>query len=125
VKVLVIDDSATVRSRLVALLGEVGGVDEVLQAETASDGLASAVKSAPRVIVLDLHLREDSGLALLPELRREARDAVLVVLTNHASDLHRRRCEERGADYFLDKSNDFDRIVEIVASARADTQAAR
>lgn len=114
-KVLVVDDSSGVRTRLAGMLCELAGVEEVLQADRTSEALAMARASSPGVIVLDLNLGEENGLALLPLLRREHARAVVIVLTNHASPAHRRQCEASGASYFFDKSNDFGRVVELVA----------
>jgi DNA-binding NarL/FixJ family response regulator len=116
VKVLVVDDSASIRTRLVAMLGEVVGVDEVLEADAFAPALAMARASSPSVIVLDLNLGQENGIALLPLLKREHVGAVVIVLTNHASDAHRRQCEASGASFFFDKSNDFARVVEIVTA---------
>jgi DNA-binding NarL/FixJ family response regulator len=38
----------------------------------------------------------------------------VAVLTNYATDQHRRACMDAGAEFFLDKSSDFARIREIV-----------
>jgi two-component system OmpR family response regulator len=117
VKVLVIDDSAAVRDRLVALLGEQPGV-EVFEAGDAREAMATSRRECLAIIVLDLHMPDVHGLALLPVLRREQRAAIVVVLTNDASFAHRRQCEESGANFFFDKSIDFERIADVVASAR-------
>jgi two-component system OmpR family response regulator len=119
VKVLVVDDSAAVRARLVVLLGELPRVAAVLEARNAVEALAVAEANTLSVIVLDLHMPGEHGLALLPRLRRAHAGAVVIVLTNDASPAHQRECRERGADFFFDKSNDFERIADVVASARA------
>jgi DNA-binding NarL/FixJ family response regulator len=120
VKVLVIDDSAAVRGRLVALLGELSGV-EVFEAAGATQAIETLQRETLAIIVLDLHMPGMHGLTFLPILRRAQASAVVVVLTNDASPAHRRQCEERGANFFFDKSRDFERIADVVASARANT----
>jgi DNA-binding NarL/FixJ family response regulator len=118
VKVLVVDDSAVVRRRVVSMLGEHAGV-EVFEAADATEAIATSAREALAIIVLDLHMPGVHGLALLPLLRLQQKSAVVIVLTNDASPAHRRQCEERGADFFFDKSHDFERIADVVASARA------
>ena len=117
-KVLVVDDSAAVRTRLVVLLRELPDVD-VYEAGDSTEALEAARRETLSVIVLDLHLPGENGLVLLPRLRRVRAHALVIVLTNDASPAHRRECQERGADFFFDKSNDFERIADVVASARA------
>jgi DNA-binding NarL/FixJ family response regulator len=113
-RVLVVDDVAAVRSRLVALLGEVVGIDDIAEASDADEALCIARTTSPEVIVLDLHLRGMSGIALLPRLRAEHVGALVIVLTNDPSDHHRRQCVASGADFFFDKSRDFDRVADVL-----------
>jgi DNA-binding NarL/FixJ family response regulator len=119
VKVLIVDDAPQIRSRFVALLSAIPGVRKVLQAEAADDAIATLTAHAPGVVVLDVHLRAGSGLALVPEVRRLCPGSVVVVVTNHATEQHRLRCMAAGVDAFLDKSREFDAVSGIVASAVA------
>jgi DNA-binding NarL/FixJ family response regulator len=114
VKVLVVDDSAAVRGRLVALLRE-AGLDVVGEAGTAGQALELTRALAPDGIVLDLKLPDRSGLEIMVELKQLAPAAVVVVLTNDPSDGHRRLSVARGADCFLDKSSAFDLVAPALA----------
>jgi CheY-like chemotaxis protein len=106
VRVLVVDDSAAIRRRLVAMLREVSGV-EVYEAERADEGLTLARRRRPDLVLLDLTMPGRSGLAVLPELKAASPSPVVVVLTNQATEQHRRLCIAEGADFFVDKSEDF------------------
>jgi DNA-binding NarL/FixJ family response regulator len=68
-------------------------------------------------VVIDLHLREGSGLEVLAHLAKTGnpRHILRVVLTNHTAPMFRRACEKLGTEYFLDKSLEFERAVEILA----------
>ena len=68
-RVLLIDDSTVVRSRLVRLLEDLGGID-VREAEDGPDGLACARRERPDAVILDIRLRTGSGLDVLRELKR-------------------------------------------------------
>ncbi len=100
------------------MLREVPGVDVVREATSASEALGEVAKAAPDFVVLDLHMPGGHGLDLLSGLAsRAARPQVLIVLTNDPSEYHRRESLARGADYFLDKSRDVDRVLDILADA--------
>jgi DNA-binding NarL/FixJ family response regulator len=118
VKVLVIDDASHVRARFVAMLAAIRGVS-VIEAGTAADALAALRAHAPSVVVLDLHMPDQSGVALAPWIRREFPDALLIVLTNDATDQHRRQCLASGADAFFDKSGEFETVIRMVAGIAA------
>jgi DNA-binding response OmpR family regulator len=116
--VLVVDDSAAIRARLAAMLSEVPGV-EVFEAHDADEALEMARRRRPNLILLDLHMPGKNGLAVLPELKAVSPPPVVIVLTSHPTEHHRRLCAWHGADFFFDKSADFAKLVfELVSPTR-------
>jgi two-component system, NarL family, response regulator DevR len=116
VHVLVVDDSDAVRERLLDLFADAHvELHEARDAERAIELLDSV---AIDVIVLDVRLGAQSGLDLIREIRARQPGIVLVVLTNEVSEAHRRECLHRGADFFLDKSRQFEHAASVVARAR-------
>jgi CheY-like chemotaxis protein len=116
VRILVVDDSAAVRARVVAMIREIRGVSSV---EEASDGAAAmeiAAGRVPHLVLLDIHMPNRDGFAVLPRLKELEGHPLVMVLTNDSSDRHRQRCVALGADLFFDKSADFDRALEVIAS---------
>jgi CheY-like chemotaxis protein len=113
-RVLLIDDSTVVRSRLVRLLEDIDGV-HVEEAEDAPDGLACARRERPDAVILDIRLRTGNGLEVLEELKRGPSPPLVIMLTNHPSEYHRRWCEEHGADFFFDKTSEFEKVLEVLA----------
>jgi len=68
------------------------------------------------IVLLDLNLPDKSGIELLKEIKHNHPQIKVIVLTNHASDNYREICTYMGADYFFDKSSDFDKITETINS---------
>ncbi len=118
-RVLVVDDSPVVRTRLVALLAETGAVCVVAEAWDGLEAVRLARLHAPDAVVLDLNLPGMSGLEVLALLKAEPSPPVVVVLTNHPQERYRLACVRGGADFFFDKSHDFDRVVSAVVSTAA------
>ncbi len=114
VRILVVDDSSAVRTRLLALLAEQPGVTSIAEASTAEDALVHIRAQQPDVVVLDLQLPAMSGLDLLSAFSAEPRPC-FIVLSNNAGPQYRREANARGADHFFDKSTEFDRVVPVVA----------
>jgi DNA-binding NarL/FixJ family response regulator len=117
VNVLVVDDSSQVRSRFAAMLSAVDGVEAIKEAGSFEEALDLLRAYAPVAVVLDLHLPGGSGLALLPVIKRERPDALLIVVTNESSSPYRRVCLASGADAFFDKSRDFDAVIATIAAS--------
>lgn len=72
----------------------------------------------PDVVILDIHLKDDmpgrNGIDLLITLRKKYRDMKIMMLTNLTAPQYRKICIACGADYFFDKSNDFDRMQDAL-----------
>ncbi len=109
-RVFVVEDSPIVQERLVEMLTEIEGVDIVGAADNAADAVADILRLLPDVAVLDIKLRTGSGLAVLEQIRRKAPGMATIMLTNYASPEHRQRCLGAGADYFFDKTEEFERV---------------
>lgn len=116
-RVLLIDDSTVVRSRLVRLLEDLGDI-EVAEAAGAPDGLASARSHPPDAVILDIRLRAGSGLQVLQELKRAEAPPLVIMLTSYPSDHHRRWCEQHGADFFFDKTSEFEKVLDVLSRRR-------
>jgi len=119
VRVLIIDNSAAVRQRLLDLIRVSNGVERVWQAADAAAALALARTQPLDVVIVDLALGADSGLDLIRQLRAEQARTVLIVLTNSSTDAHRQECLRRGAHFFFDKSHDFERAIAVIGQVAA------
>jgi|SRR5688572_15740606 len=93
---------------------DVPGIDSVHEAASLSEARQLLAQKLPGVIVLDLHLRAENGLELLRDLPSERSQPLVIVLTNDATDHHRRSCVRLGADYFFDKSRQFEAVLEVL-----------
>ncbi|MCA1554312.1 MAG: response regulator transcription factor, partial [Chloroflexi bacterium] len=112
-KVFVADDSSAVRTRVIRMLSEVKGVEVVGQAGDAPEALDEIRSIKPDAVILDIHMPSGSGIDMLQELCKEDPKPVVIMLTNYPYTQYRERCLRAGADYFFDKSNEFEKITEI------------
>lgn len=118
-RVFVVEDSAAVRERLVELINEIDGFEVVGEAETYADAVQGIMRTRPDIGVFDIQLAEGSGIDALAEARRRVPALRGIILSNYATPQHLRASTEAGAEYFLDKSADFERISEILVSMRS------
>lgn len=115
-KVFVVEDSLLVRERLAARIepptgaGRIVGVAE--DVETALRGIAA---SEPEAVIVDLRLTDSHGIDLLHALRDRTDPIVTIVLTNYSSRVFREASFVAGADYFFDKTTEFDLAMDTLA----------
>jgi len=115
-RVFLVEDSAVIRERLTETISSLDHVEVVGHAETEADAIASLQAAACDAVVLDLQLREGHGFNVLKALRSASarRRLIVLVLSNYATPQYRGRSMEIGADYFFDKSRDYDRLCEVL-----------
>lgn len=112
--VFIVDDSPIVRDRLTTLLSELPGVEVVGQADIAFEAIDSIRKLRPSVVVLDISMPGGSGMHVLETIKQDRPEPMVIMLTNFAHDHYRQKCLQSGADYFFDKSTEFERVSEVL-----------
>jgi DNA-binding NarL/FixJ family response regulator len=115
-RVFLADDSEPVRERILAMLGEIPDVQVVGHAEDsiAARLLISALQ--PDVVILDINMPGGSGIEVLQDIKQMTPSPTVIMLTNYSQPQYRRRCMEAGADHFLDKSTEFEKIRALLGN---------
>ena len=90
----------------------------------SSAAASASVKAPQKVAAAAPSASEEQEPAIdgLIRLRHFASQAMIVVLTNETDELVRTECIRKGADFFFDKSRDFERAVEAVVRFSSVTQ---
>jgi DNA-binding NarL/FixJ family response regulator len=121
IEVFLVEDSAVIRDRLIALLNGIPGITVTGCAEDAGGAVTAILSTQPHAVILDLQLKGSSGIDVLRSLRNADSTVTVIVLTNYATAAYRKRCLDSGAQFFLDKTNEFESlpgIFEQLKSAR-------
>jgi DNA-binding NarL/FixJ family response regulator len=108
--VLVVDDSRALRARLRRLLTGYRGIDIVGEAADGATALAEIERLRPDAVLLDLHMPDTDGFAVLRELKARGRHTRVIVLTSDATAAVRERCRVLGAHAVIDKQDAADRV---------------
>ena len=113
-KVLIAEDSVFVVDRLRGIVGALEQVEIVGPARDGDEALHLFRSGSPDVVLLDLQMPKRHGLEVLTKMRTENGVCIIIVLTNHNLPEFRTACLQTGADFFLGKSTEFDRLPEIL-----------
>ncbi len=117
-RVLVVDDHRTFADLLALALAGQQDLECVGTATTAATALALAGRLDPDVVVMDVRLGEDDGLAVTAELTARSADVRVVVLTAHATQSLLERAAEVGACCLLPKDGSLEEMLVGLRSAR-------
>ena len=114
-KTYIVEDNPTIRENLIGTLEELACIDAVGTAETENEGKAWLTDSNQDwdLAIVDLFLKQGSGLGVLAACRSRAEGQKVVVLSNYATADIRQRCAEVGVDAVFDTSNEIDALVDF------------
>ena len=115
--VLVCDDNAAMRVLLGVIVDTAHGLHVAGEAADGDEAVLEATRLQPDVILLDLAMPNRSGLDALPDLRRVAPEAKIVVLSGFAEATVAEEVLALGAHSYLQKGADPDTIIATVQSA--------
>ena len=117
-RILIVDDDRSIRELLSMHLEERGF--SVLSAGTGADAFRLAAENAPSAIVLDMRLPDASGIDLIPELKKRAVEAPVLMITAHHDMATTIRAMKAGAFDYIHKPIDIqafdvalDRALEV------------
>ena len=113
-QVLIVDDSKPIRERLAAILAESPHIRIVGQAGDGEEGWEAVQRLKPDTVVLDIRLPGSTGIALLKRIKARYPEVTVIMLTNFDYAQYRRQCRLLGADYFLNKTLEFEKVVETI-----------
>jgi two-component system response regulator DevR len=97
-KIFLVEDYVLFREILTARLEELEGVQVVGQAATVAEAIDGLREMQPDVLTLDLRLPDGSGLEVLLAVKQSETPPLVA-----------------GADYFFDKSSEFEQVVQVIA----------
>jgi two-component system OmpR family response regulator len=112
-KTFIVEDNATIRENLIGTLEELTCVQSVGTAETELEGRQWLTQNqgAWNLAIVDLFLRQGTGLGVLEACQGRQPHQKVIVLSNYATADIRQRCAQLGVDAVFDKSNEIDALV--------------
>lgn len=114
-KTYLVEDNPTIRENLIATLEELADIEAIGTSDNENDAKLWLQENPGLwdLAILDLFLKQGSGLGVLAACRERQPSQKVVVLTNYATTDIRQRCTQLGVDAVFDKSNEIDALVEF------------
>jgi DNA-binding NarL/FixJ family response regulator len=114
--ILFVDDSPIIIERLKIMLEDLPNIRTILHADTYAKALPILTNRNPDIVILDINLPDKSGIELLRYIKKNLTEITVIMLSNHTGDYYRNLCKLIGAEYFVDKSSEFERVPGIILS---------
>jgi DNA-binding NarL/FixJ family response regulator len=114
-KTYIVEDNVTIRENLVGTLEELTCISAVGFAETEAEAVRWLAENGDlwELAIVDLFLKQGSGLGVLQAVSTRRPDQKIVVLSNYATPDIRKRCAQFGVDAVFDKSNEIDALIDF------------
>ncbi|MFC2102082.1 response regulator transcription factor [Bacteroidota bacterium] len=114
-KIVIADDSALLRARIKELIEDYPELECIGEAQNGNDAIQVIRDSNPDLVLLDIRMPGLSGIEVLKLIKSEGLSTKVCVLTHYPYKQYKDRCLAEGADYFFDKNNDIQKIIELLA----------
>ena len=119
IRVFVIDDHAIVREGVKQILAETSDMICTGDADNGHEAIRLARKGEFDILLLDLSMPERGGIEILKQIRKEAPEIKVLVLSMHKEDQYAVRTLKAGASGYLNKQSAPDELVVAIREVLA------
>ena len=115
-RVVIVDDHPTVREGLAQLISRQGDLQVCGEAEDVESALSEIANCRPDVVVVDMGLKNSSGLDLIKRLHEESPDTAILAWSMHEASLFGKRALKAGALGYISKTEPTEKVINAIRS---------
>jgi len=113
-KVFIVDDHPLVREWLTNLINQQSDLEVCGEAATAAEALQAIAAANPAVAIVDISLRDSSGIELIKDLKKTSPTLTVLVLSMHDESLYAERALRAGAKGYIMKRETTKKVIEAL-----------
>ncbi|RZL93663.1 MAG: response regulator transcription factor [Variovorax sp.] len=120
INVFLVEDNPLIRENLVPALVDLVSASVIATAESEDEAIAWLAKNKGQwdLAVVDIFLKQGTGLGVVQWCNGRGPEQRVVVLTNYPTQAARMACKDAGADRVFDKSTELDEFFEYCMARR-------
>ncbi|MBA3316370.1 MAG: response regulator transcription factor [Planctomycetota bacterium] len=111
-RVMIVDDHPVVRQGLALLIDQQPDLEVCAEADSVADAFARFTETSPDLVIIDLSLKDGSGIELIKEIKARNEHARMLVSSMHDESLFAERVLRAGAKGYISKQEATGNIVE-------------
>lgn len=112
--IFVAENAPEIRKRIIAIVRTVAGINVIGEADSVNEAIDGVLGSDADTLLLDLQLKDGMGLEVLTRVKQARPELHVIVLTNFAAQQYRQASLSAGAEFCLDKSQEFGLVPGIL-----------
>jgi DNA-binding NarL/FixJ family response regulator len=113
-KILIVDDHPIVRQGLTELINQEEDLVVCEQAEDATEAMGFIKKLKPDMAIVDISLKETSGMELIKDIKVQYPNLVILALSMHDESLYAERALRAGARGYVMKAEATEKVVTAI-----------
>jgi DNA-binding NarL/FixJ family response regulator len=113
-KIIVVDDSLIFKKSLAGLIENFTEFQIIGEFDNSLETIDSIETLKPDVLLLDIRLKNENGIDVLRKLKNIYPELRIIMITNFPNMQYRAECNRLGAEYFFDKSLEFENLVNVL-----------
>jgi DNA-binding NarL/FixJ family response regulator len=113
-KVLIVDSSIRIIERLEEILSEAENITAIHRAVSYEEATKLFKENKHDAVLLDIFLPRNESFKLLKEIKQTGCKTSVIILSVQTDNYVQERCKSLGADFFLDKYNEFEKIPGVI-----------
>jgi len=114
IKIMVVDDQTVCRDGIKALLAARTDIEVVGEAENGQEAYTKVMELLPDVVLMEIVMPIEDGIVLTRRIRRDQRNAKIVILSRHSDEQTVRSAITAGASGYLPKTANIDDVVHAI-----------
>lgn len=118
-KIFIVDDHPVFRKGLAQLINEETDLEVTGEAERVREAIAMIRRSVPDLVIVDITLKDKSGIDLIEYLREQSPSLPVLVISMHDESLYAERVLRAGALGYITKQAMTDNVVRAVRQVMA------
>jgi len=118
-RVFIVDDHPLVREWLTNLINQQPDLRVCGEAATAAEATQAVTDAKPEVAIVDISLKDSSGIELIKVLKHSFPDLVILVLSMHEESHYAERALRAGAKGYIMKRETTKRVIEAIRTVMA------
>ena len=113
-RVIVVEDAVYIRKRIIEMLSGATAINCAGETGNAHEAIELIDELRPDIVILDVRIEDGTGFEVLEHVRAHHEGIKVIMLTNYPFPHYRKKSLSLGADYFLDKSQEFSKLTGII-----------
>jgi DNA-binding NarL/FixJ family response regulator len=118
-KVALVEDHPMFREQLAQLINKQPDMSVCAEVDNTADGLAAIIREQPALAIVDITLKDSSGLELLKDLRAQGSKVPVLILSMHAESLYAERALRAGANGYITKEEASAKVMTAIRQVLA------